>query len=162
VLNHGRIMLAAASVVLFTGTLVTGAGPNSGDDRAPRLGFRLVDIARVHSATVWIFTVIALALAIRLARHPGTPTRMAQWLLGSVVAQGAVGYIQYALGVPPAIVELHVLGSLVVWSTAVLVYLNLFTRPPLEQPAEGGTLDLTDRNSHDAVIGASVLSRIEV
>lgn len=155
VLNHARGLVLAGCAVLFTGTLVTGAGPNAGDARAQRLGFRLVDIARVHSATVWLFTVIALALAIRLARHPGTPARLAQWLMAAVVAQGAVGYIQYALGVPPALVELHILGALAVWSVTLLVYLNLFRRPPLEaEPAAGA-------NSPGAVTVAPVLDRIE-
>ena len=141
---HGRAMLVLASAMVFTGTLVTGTGPNSGDDRARRLSFQLTEIARVHSATVWCFTIVTLVLALRLSRQstdmPQRAWRLARWLLAAVVAQGAVGYIQYALGVPPSIVEIHVVGAVVVWSLTMLLYLQLFDRGPADVERPGKQL----------------------
>ena len=41
-------------------------------------------------------------------------------LLGLVVAQGGLGYLQYALGVPPVPVIFHVLGAALVWAAVLL------------------------------------------
>ena len=123
-------------MVLVTGTLVTGTGPNSGDSRAERLQFELESVTRVHSVMVWCFLAIAATLAIRLART-GVIPRLLQRLLAAVAAQGALGYWQFATGVPPLLVELHVLGSMVVWCLAVLTHLRLFERPREEFDLEG-------------------------
>ncbi|MEL7159056.1 MAG: heme A synthase, partial [Actinomycetota bacterium] len=135
-IGHGRALVAAGAVVLVSGTLVTGTGPHSGDSRAERLQFQLDDITRVHSVLVWCFLGLALTLALRLLRT-GVAVRPLPWLLGAIVAQGAVGYVQYATGVPPLLVELHVIGSMVVWCTAVLTHLHLFDRPGEEFGEEG-------------------------
>lgn len=134
---HGRVVLALAALVLVVGTLVTGTGPNSGDTRAERLGFEFATIARTHSVLVWLFVAALVWLALRLARTPVAgnrpdldPVRLSRWLITAALAQGAIGYWQYLTGVPPLLVEFHILGSVVVWSLAVLLYLNLFHRLP--------------------------------
>ncbi len=137
VIYHGRALLIMASAVLVTGTLVTGTGPNSGDAKAERLNLSLTEIARVHSATVWCFTIVAVLLALRLSKLTSSePSAVSRWLLVVVVAQGGIGYLQYALGVPAALVEVHILGSVVVWSLSVLLYLRLFARQPAEVPID--------------------------
>ena len=55
-------------------------------------------------------------------------------LVGIVVLQGAIGYIQYFTGVPPWLVTLHVLGSVLVWIAALRFDLGLVARP-VEVPA---------------------------
>lgn len=135
-INHGRALVAQAVVVLVTGTLVTGTGPNSGDSRAERLQFELESITRVHSVMVWCFLAIAATLAIRLGRS-GVLPRGLQWLLAAIVVQGGIGYWQFATVVPPLLVELHVLGSMVVWCLAMLTHLRLFERPNEEFDPEG-------------------------
>ena len=153
-INHGRVVVALGSLVLLvTGTMVTGTGPNSGDSRAERLGFDFATIARTHSVLVWLFVAALVWLAVRLARGQQTagstapdpardldPIKVARWLLIAAVAQGAIGYWQYLTGVPPLLVEFHILGSVLVWSLTVLLYLNLFRRTPVA--AE--TVDLVD------------------
>ncbi len=138
-LRLSRAVMAVATVVLIVGTLVTGTGPNSGDSQAIRLSFDLRTIAQVHSATAWVLVSLIVALAIQLrprrpasqsgeARgEPGsrTPFAQVQILLGLTVAQGALGYVQYALGVPAGLVELHVAGSLAVWCVALWLHLTL-------------------------------------
>ncbi len=130
------IQLGLATMVLLTGTVVTGSGPNSGDARADRLGLDLTWVARIHSVTVWLLLAALVALALRLARRPARsavadrgrgpgPFAVVRWLLVAAIAQGAVGYVQYAAGVPPLLVELHVLGALVVWTLSILLHQRL-------------------------------------
>lgn len=140
-----RAQLPLAAVVLLTGTVVTGSGPNSGDVRAERLGFGLVEVARIHSVTVWLLLGCLVGLAIRLrvagarAAADGDPRR-APWpivrlMLGAAVVQGGIGYTQFALGVPPALVEAHVVGAVAVWMLAVALHLRVFDGPAAD-PAD--------------------------
>jgi cytochrome c oxidase assembly protein subunit 15 len=155
-----RLQLAMAGVVLLTGTVVTGTGPNSGDSRADRLGFELTTVARVHSVCVWMLLATVVVLSIRLVRsgHSGpgnsgpdgsagrqSAAAMAtgRWLLLALIAQGAVGYTQFALGVPAGLVELHILGAVVVWSLAIQFQLRL--GQPIEPTAALGGDAATER-----------------
>ncbi len=134
-LNLSRAVMVMATVVLMVGTLVTGTGPNSGDSQALRLSFDLRSIAQVHSATAWVLVALIVALAFQLrsqaaaTRFEGsggkTPFAQVQVLLALTVSQGALGYLQYALGVPAGLVELHVAGSLAVWCVALWLHLTL-------------------------------------
>jgi cytochrome c oxidase assembly protein subunit 15 len=66
--------------------------------------------------------LLALVYALRLARA----VRQAAWVLLAVeLAQGAVGYTQYFLRVPPLLVALHMLGACLVWLAAVRVLLSV-------------------------------------
>jgi cytochrome c oxidase assembly protein subunit 15 len=120
-----RRLAAALAVlgaaVLVTGTVVTGAGPHGGDDRAARLNLDVADVARTHSLVVWTFLALAVALALVLARTDagGHRLRVVRRLLALTVAQGALGYLQYVLAVPPLLVGLHVLGATLVWAATV-------------------------------------------
>lgn len=145
---HSRIVVALSLGVLVTGTLVTGTGPNSGDSRAERLQFELEAIAQVHSVVVWFFLAAVVTLALRLARARPASNTAARWLVAAILAQGAIGYLQYATGVPPLLVELHIFGALVVWCTTVLVHLQLFARSASESATEG-------------VTGGPILARME-
>src|SRR5215211_2302603 len=61
----GRVLLVLASLVLITGTVVTGAGPHSGGgkkDDVSRLDLRIPDVARVHGTTVMIFLGVVLVM----------------------------------------------------------------------------------------------------
>ncbi len=139
-LNLSRAVMVVATVVLMVGTLVTGTGPNSGDSQALRLSFDLRSIAQVHSATAWVLVALIVALAFQLrpqaaATRPEesggkTPFAQVQVLLALTVSQGALGYLQYALGVPAGLVELHVAGSLAVWCVALWLHLTLGSKTP--------------------------------
>ena len=128
-LTHGRLLVGLATAVLVAGTLVTGTGPNSGDSRAERLGFDLVAITRVHSIVVWCFLAALVTLTLRLWASPSDaaahPFTIARALVAVAVAQGAIGYWQFATGVPPGLVALHILGAVVVWCLTVLLHLRL-------------------------------------
>jgi cytochrome c oxidase assembly protein subunit 15 len=146
--DHGRALVALAGAVLVTGTVVTGTGPHGGDSRAERLSLDLQTVARVHTGTVWLLTLTTVVLALRLGRaHPGR-FRRARWLVAALVAQGAVGYAQYSLGVPAGLVQVHVLGSIVVFCLALLVHLDMFERPPLD----GSGQSLGPRTVNDGLV----------
>ena len=42
-------LIVATSIVIVTGTVVTGAGPQAGDDQVARLDIAVTDIARIHA-----------------------------------------------------------------------------------------------------------------
>ncbi len=118
------------AVVLTLGTTVTGSGPHSGDTAdAKRFDFDIATMAHLHAGAVWVFLalVVALLAVLRAAggERDGAPgaTRWAVVVLGLTLAQGVIGYVQYALAVPAQLVALHMLGaSLLVAATTVLGY----------------------------------------
>lgn len=99
-------------VVLYLGTVVTGAGPHAGDAEARRNGLDPATTAQVHAAAVYLLvalTVVLLVLAVRSRdRWLGVVTGA---LLLIEVLQGAVGWTQYALDLPVLLVALHMLGA---------------------------------------------------
>ncbi len=77
----GRLLVLSASVVLVTGTVVTGAGPHSGDAgtnadlKATRLNFAVPEVARIHGTTVMVFLALTLITLWVVSRQPGTRPR---------------------------------------------------------------------------------------
>ena len=126
-----RALVVAACAVVLSGTIVTGTGPHGGDEHVTRLGFDLESVARVHSLTAWV--LLALTIVTLVAMHRlGAPievVRIARALVVVLVAQGAIGYIQYFTGVPPWLVLAHVAGSAAVFVTVVWFDLALVARP---------------------------------
>jgi cytochrome c oxidase assembly protein subunit 15 len=118
-----QALTTLTAVVLVSGTVVTGAGPHGGDDRADRINVTLQSVARIHSILVLTLIALALVVAWRIRTQDGPMRTRLTWALGAMVAQAAVGYTQYFTGVPAAVVAVHVLGSLVVWVTVLRVHL---------------------------------------
>ena len=127
----GRVLVVLAGLALFTGTVVTGAGPHGGDETVERLPLELVAVVRVHSLTVWAFLVSAVVTLGVLNRRgaPRDVDRRAKVLVATIVVQGTIGYVQYFTDVPPALVLVHVLGSILVWIATVSFDLSLTVRP---------------------------------
>lgn len=142
-----RLVVASAALVLFLGTVVTGAGPHGGDPEVERLDLVVGEIARLHGASVVIFGLLTVATLL-MARRAGAGAaamRRGEILLAVLVAQAAVGYTQYFTGVPVALVGLHIFGSVCVWVAVLWFVLGLHVHPPLpEAGAERGPHD-TDR-----------------
>ena len=142
-------VVVLASAVLVTGTVVTGAGPHSGDAgksakvslRATRLDLAIPDAARVHGITVMVFlaSVLALLLMLGRTRAHGRLYQRVTILLGVLVVQGVIGYLQYFNDVPPLLVGLHVAGATAVFAAAVGVLLGCRTTRSLS-PTEGVVL----------------------
>jgi cytochrome c oxidase assembly protein subunit 15 len=130
------VTLAVAALVLVLGTVVTGAGPHSGDPRAQRLPLDPETVAQVHADGVFLLLglAVALPLVLRATSAPDRTRRRSAWLLGVVLAQGVVGYAQYFTGLPVLLVGLHVLGACLVWIAALRLHLALRERTGVLAP----------------------------
>ena len=130
----GRWLLGLVTIVLFTGTVVTGAGPHSGGapkDNVRRIDIPIPDAARVHGITVMIFLAAVLLMLwfIRQDRAPKPVITKVTWLLIVLVAQASVGYTQYFTNIPAGLVLVHVAGATAVFTMTLVVYLGLFRHP---------------------------------
>jgi heme a synthase len=135
----GHALVAVTFVVVLLGTVVTGAGPNSGDaDVTHRLGVDQRVAAWVHADAVYLFLglLVAMLLALRLTDGPMLAKRRMWYLVAAAVFNGFLGYAQLFLGLPWAIVAMHMLMAALVWVAAIRVDLALRTRgiPAEEQP----------------------------
>ncbi|WP_182902086.1 heme A synthase [Microbispora sp. H10830] len=133
----GYVLTAAALALLLAGMVVTGTGPHSGDEAASRFGFDIQSVVRLHTdiAYVVVGLTFALLFALHVTDSPGRVRRAALVLLGVELSQGVVGYVQYFLAVPAALVLLHVLGATLVWVCALRVVFLMRTRGPAPAPA---------------------------
>ena len=131
----GRVLVGLATLVLFTGTIVTGAGPHSGGgkhDDVARLDIKIETAARVHSAFVWILLAAVLG-TVWLTRRDRAPRGIHQRvtvLLVLLVAQGAIGYVQYFNDIPAFLVGVHVAGATAVWSATLMLLLGMYEHEP--------------------------------
>jgi heme a synthase len=126
-------LLAATACVIAAGTAVTGTGKHAGDSSdVPRMPFDWADTAHVHEIFVWIVCALAVAmwLALRVVDAPPDTRVIARHLLVVLVAQGAIGYVQYYTNVPAVLVGFHMLGSCLVWIGVLRVFMSLRERPP--------------------------------
>ena len=123
-------LITVTAVVVFLGTVVTGAGPHSGAEQATRLGISVKHATQMHSVSVWIMVLVAVLVAVRARKNA------AQWssegpkmlrLLSALLAQGFIGYVQYFAGVPAPLVAVHVALSVIVWLCAFAVFLPAST-----------------------------------
>lgn len=120
--RHVGALAVFTSVAVLAGTVVTGTGPHAGDEKARRFFGTTTDIdgnalswaTRVHGAIVWLAVATALALMWRLRSRNADRQRLdaplVAWVVGALV-QGAVGYVQYAAGLPAGLVLVHVAGA---------------------------------------------------
>jgi cytochrome c oxidase assembly protein subunit 15 len=157
--DASRAACALTALVLVTGTIVTNTGPHAGDEDARRFGFEIGEVARLHAGTVLLLliTVVAVLWAAYRAGVPEDVRRRGGWVVGAVVVQGAIGYVQYFTGVPVLLVGLHVLGSVLVLIAVVRFHLGLSERPPLES-TEPAPREATDVGPH-AVVASTAEAR---
>ena len=90
-------------------------------------------MAQLHADLLFAYLGLLVGLGFALAAVTA-PRRM--WvryrlLVAVVVAQGALGGIQYALGVPEVLVSLHVLGAALVTVAAAALWSATTERPSL-------------------------------
>jgi len=133
----GRLAVVAAAVTIFLGTIVTSSGPHGGDEDAERLPFLLPDVTRLHGIAVMLFLAVTLVVLWKL-RRAGVGREIVQKsevLLAVVVAQGALGYIQYFTGVPALLVGFHIAGATAVWIAVLRLHLA-FSVPTARPGAE--------------------------
>ncbi len=125
-----RIIVGLTAAALLAGTVVTGAGPHSGQNEGKfveRFDVAVRDVARIHSSFAILLLLTVLFTTWRLRRSDAGPRLMnrAELLLVAVVLQGVVGYVQYFTRVPPLLVGVHILGASVLWVAALWFLLGL-------------------------------------
>ena len=129
---------AALSVVLITGTMVTGAGPHAGDKSidapVPRLELDIVTLVYRHSAlvTAYVCLLIGLAFALLAVRAPRPVTLRVVVLLVLVAMQGMVGTVQFYSGVPAALVAVHVAGAAICTAATAALWASMRPRTILQ------------------------------
>ena len=135
-LQRSRLLVGLGGLVLISGTFVTGSGPHGGDDAADRLPFAVTTVARVHSLTVWAFLVTVVLVLRMVSRGDADPAVIGRGrlLVGVILGQGLLGYVQYFAGVPEVLVAAHVLGSVLVWIAALRFHLALTEPIPPAEP----------------------------
>ena len=143
-LGLGRLEVAVAVLVIFLGTIVTSSGPHGGDEDAERLPFLLPDVARLHGIAVMLFLAVTVVTLWKLRRAGADPQilRRSEVLLAVVVAQGALGYIQYFTGVPALLVGFHIAGATAVWVAVLRLHLAFSVPVAKSGPeSDGGTVE---------------------
>ncbi|WP_338678194.1 COX15/CtaA family protein [Streptomyces sp. SCSIO 30461] len=130
-------LLGSSALLIAVGTAVTGSGKHAGDSSdVPRMPFNWVDAAHVHAALAWLVCLLALAmwLSLRVVDAPDDTRARARELLIVLLAQGAIGYVQFFTDVPELLVGAHMLGSSLMWVAALRLALSLRERP-FDDPA---------------------------
>ncbi|MEV4330648.1 COX15/CtaA family protein [Streptomyces sp. NPDC049597] len=128
-LSWAIVALSAALIVL--GTSVTGSGKHAGDSSdVPRMPWDWAAAAHVHAIAAWLVCALAVAmwLVLRVVDAPDDIRARARDLLLVVLAQGAIGYVQYFTHVPEVLVGVHMLGSSLMWIAVLRLALSLRER----------------------------------
>lgn len=147
------ITTGLTALAIVTGTVVTGTGPHGGDEKAHRFDFAITDVARIHSVTVILTVLSALAIAYCAhVRHRDwaamrQPLTTFVWL---AIAQGVVGYTQYFNDVPVGLVAVHIVGSVSVWVAALQLVLATRRAPAV-------SVDDSGARRHVALLGVDHL-----
>ena len=143
---------AAAWIVVYLGTVVTGSGPHAGDADAPRNGLDPESMSQLHTDAVFLLIglTIGSVLAMRALDAPRDLQRAVVWLLGIELAQGLIGAVQYATDLPIVLVAFHLLGASAVVAAATWAVLQTRERLPAggvtpTQATQPGVLDDADR-----------------
>jgi cytochrome c oxidase assembly protein subunit 15 len=127
------LLFGLTCIAIFTGTLVTGAGPHAGDENAERLDLSIPAVARLHGVTVMTTIAVALAIAWRIRSNAddraALTSVLSTWIFVGAL-QAAVGYVQYFNGVPELLVGVHVAGATAVMFVTTNVVLETDRNAP--------------------------------
>src|SRR5262249_46434290 len=110
-----------------------------GDGDAKRITIPITDLARLHAVAVDTLVVLTLVTAYVLVRTraPRPVLSTVSVAIGAMVAQGILGYVQYAEAVPAVLVGFHVFGAVPVFGA--VQQLELAARAPVA-PRPGGVV----------------------
>jgi cytochrome c oxidase assembly protein subunit 15 len=118
---------AAAWLVLYVGTVVTGSGPHAGDVDSPRNGLDPLQLSQLHADAVFLFVGLTVGLLFALlATGASRAARTAvATLLALELAQGTIGFVQYATDLPIVLVGFHMLGAAVISASVTWTLLRV-------------------------------------
>lgn len=131
------VTFAATMLSIWLGTVTTGSGPHAGDARAPRTGFDLETVARIHAASAWLVVILTVLCVYVFHRaRLERPMRAARLLLVTVALQGVIGYVQYFFGLPALVVGLHMVGLTLLTAAAAWLLFSTRSSAVVEAPAQ--------------------------
>jgi heme a synthase len=124
---------AVLAALLLAGTFVTAAGPHAGDATTPRLGLGVEATAQLHADLLFAYLglLVGIGFMLRAVAAPERLRRRYRSVAVLVLAQGALGGAQYALGVPEVLVAFHVLGAGLVTVGAAALWSGTSERPAI-------------------------------
>jgi heme a synthase len=140
----GTILTAVfVGVTVILGVLTTGSGPHAGDNSnakalAPRNGLNQALLQDIHSIPAYVtFGLTVVLVVIALASRRDASWRCVRvysiGLLGVEVGQIIVGFVQAKLGLPIALVNIHLVLTVILVSamTALILSQRTLRTPPL-------------------------------
>ena len=119
------------------GHLVTGSGKHAGDSSdVPRMPWDWAAAAHVHAVAAWVVCALAVAmwLVLRVVDAPADTRARARDLLIVLLAQGAIGYVQYFSDVPEVLVGRPHARLRLMWIAVLRLVLSMRERGD-EEPA---------------------------
>jgi heme a synthase len=139
------VVFASGWLVLYLGTIVTGSGPHSGDQQSRRTGLDAQLMSHVHASAVYLLVALSVGLLAVAARTGHRSLYQASALLVAVeVSQGAIGFLQYSLGVPSGLVAVHLLGAALTSAALTLVVLRANPRAQDQRVISGSSATATN------------------
>ena len=140
----GTIVTAVfVGLTVVLGVLTTGSGPHAGDNSnaralAPRSGLSQAVLQEVHSIPAYItfgLTVLLVAVAIFSRRGAGWRRVRAYstGLLAVEIAQIVVGYVQAKLGLPIALVNIHLVLAVILVAAITGLFLTQRSLRPVPE-----------------------------
>ncbi|MER6960808.1 MULTISPECIES: COX15/CtaA family protein [unclassified Streptomyces] len=125
-------LVVASALLIAVGTVVTGSGPHAGDSsEVERMPLDWETVAKLHAVLAWIVVTLTFALwfVLKAVDAPKGPLDRTRELFLVLLAQGAIGYVQYFTDLPEVLVGAHMFGSCLVWIAVLRVLLALRERP---------------------------------
>jgi cytochrome c oxidase assembly protein subunit 15 len=127
-------------VVIYAGTVTTGAGPHAGGSQgqlvAQRLPIAFSQAAWIHSVAAMSFVMLVCGLLVAVWKTSAPlPLQLGVRRLAVISAlQAVIGFTQYWTHVPVLLVELHILGA-----TSVTIAVTQFNLRQISREREPGT-----------------------
>lgn len=149
------VATVALSIVLLTGTFVTGSGTHSGDagvGMEGRLGVDTYGMAITHAVCMYVYLALTL-IVVFLLHRTGAPkvAKQAGWvLIACIVIQWAIGVTQFYLHIPRWTVPFHVGMSSVVTAFTALLWAHGLRRVRDEDGTTASTAQRGDENAPGA------------
>ncbi len=112
-------------VVLYVGTIVTGAGPHAGDLDVPRNGLDPLHVSQAHADVVFLFIGLTVGLVYAVPRPARRPVVVLLTVQG---LQAVIGFVQFFTDLPIVLVGFHLLGAALVSAVMSWVVLRVHGR----------------------------------
>ncbi|MDQ3066987.1 MAG: COX15/CtaA family protein [Actinomycetota bacterium] len=128
----GLVLALACGILVVTGTLSTAAGPHPGDSAEIDRFWNLLDAVYIHVRATAAFGICFVLLLAWLARNrdrAGVLGPGAVILLGLLLAQMAVGELQFRNQLPWWLVLIHVGLAALVWAWTVGLVTAMWRTP---------------------------------